>query len=304
MSPARIQHILCPVDASEPSAQACRLAGSIARWSQAQVTALHVREPVYTEVSDLLPAAVERRCRDAEQAMLTWMRTQFAPALRAGVRVDPVTIDGAPAKEILAYALRAPADLIVMGTHGTSGFERLLLGSVAERVLRRARCPVLTVPPHSAVTSRLPFTHILCTIDFSDWSLAALEFAMTAALGSGASLTLTHVLEWPWHEPPAPEFDELPNEQAVALADYRLSRECEALTRLEALRPEELRDRCRARISHGRPYVEILRIAADEQADLIVLGVHGRNPVDMALFGSTTNQIVRHATCPVLTVRR
>jgi hypothetical protein len=83
-------------------------------------------------------------------------------------------------------------------------------------------------------------------------------------------------------------FDELPHAQAVALADYRCRRECEALTRLEALKPAALRDRCHARVSHGRPYVEVLRLAAEEQADLIVLGVHGRNPVDMALFGSTT----------------
>ena len=105
---------------------------------------------------------------------------------------------GAPAKEILAYVAQARADLIVMKTHGTSGFEHLGLGMVAEKVLRRAVCPVLTVPPQSVASGRLPFTHVLCALDFSDRSLVALEFAMTAALGSGAVLTLTHVLEWPW----------------------------------------------------------------------------------------------------------
>ena len=58
------------------------------------------------------------------------------------------------------------------------------------------------------------------------------------------------------------------------------------------------------RVSHGKPYVETLRLAAEDRADLIVIGVHGRNPVDLHLFGSTTNQLVRRATCPVLTVRR
>jgi nucleotide-binding universal stress UspA family protein len=304
MNPTLIQHILCPVDASEPSAHACLLAGSIAQWCGAQVTALHVTEPIYSLVPELLPGAAEQRCQAADQVMRAWMRRQFMAASRVGVRVDQVVTTGVPASEILAYAAQAPADLIVMGTHGKSGFEHLLLGSVAEKVLRRAPCPVLTVPPGDVAASRLPFTHVLCAVDFSDCSLAALEFAMTAALGSGATLTLTHILEWPWHEPPAPAFDELPHEQAVALADYRRRRECEALTRLEALEPAALRDRCRMRISHGRPYVEILKLAADERADLIVLGVHGRNPVDLALFGSTTNQIVRHATCPVLTVRR
>lgn len=59
-----------------------------------------------------------------------------------------------------------------------------------------------------------------------------------------------------------------------------------------------------AHLRSGKPYVQILHVAAEEKTDLIVIGVHGRNPVDMALFGSTTNQIVRRATCPVLTLRQ
>ena len=239
MSPTRIQHILCPVDASEPSAQACLLAVGIARWSGAQVTVLHVSR------ADLHGGA-ENCCRRPPSSNARKPGRRCVPGCECssprrhwlGVRVDQVVTTGAPAKEILAYAAQAPADLIVMGTHGTSGFEHLVLGSVAEKVLRRAPCPVLTVPPQSVASSRLPFTHVLCALDFSDCSLAALEFAMTAALGSGAALTLTHVLEWPWHEPPPPAFDELPHAEAVALADYRRRRECEALARLEALRPD------------------------------------------------------------------
>ena len=70
--------------------------------------------------------------------------------------------------------------------------------------------------------------------------------------------------------------------------------------------PEEARDWCRPslRIGHGKPYREILGVATEDAADLIVMGVHGRNPLDVALFGSTTNHIVRQATCPVLTLRR
>jgi hypothetical protein len=66
------------------------------------------------------------------------------------------------------------ADLLVLGTRGTSGFEHLVLGSVAERVLRHAPCPVLTVPPLGVGTSRLPFERVLCAIDFSNCSVAAL----------------------------------------------------------------------------------------------------------------------------------
>ena len=296
MTSTRLQHILCPVDTSEPSAEAGRQAIAFARWSGARVTVLHVDELISLADPELLSRLMEKR-RD-------WMRLQFREAFDAGLNVDLVSRTGSPAQEIVRYATELPADLIVMGTHGVGGFQHLMLGSVAEKVLRRASCPVLTVPPRGVGTSRLPFERVLCALDFSDCSLAALEFAMTAALGTGAALTLAHVLEWPWPEPPPPAFDELPPVEAAALLDYRRRRERDALARLNALAPDELRDRCRTRVSHGRSHVEILRLATEERADLIVLGVHGRNPVDMALFGSTTNQIVRRATCPVLTLRR
>jgi nucleotide-binding universal stress UspA family protein len=295
MTSTRLRRILCPVDASEPSAQAGLQAIAFARWSGARVTALHVSEPISSSDPALLTLEAEHR--------RSWMRMLFREAFEAGIHVELVSRMGVPAREILACATDLPADLIVMGTHGAGGFEHLVLGSVTEKVLRRASCPVLTVPPRGVATSRLPFQNVLCALDFSDCSLAALEFAMTTAMGSGAALTLAHVLEWPWPEPPPPAFDELPRAEAEALRAYRQRRECDALARLQALAPEGLRDRCHARVSHGRSYLEILRLAAEEQADLIVLGVHGRSALDMAVFGSTTGQVVRHATCPVLTLR-
>lgn len=299
----RLQRILCPVDASEPSAQAGAQAIAFARWSGARVTVLHVIQPVYAASPELLPMVAEQR-DDAEPAIRQWMQTEFHAASEAGIGIDLVVRTGVPTHEILACATTLPADLIVMGTHGASGFEHLVLGSVTEKVLRRASCPVLTVPPQGVATSRLPFQRVFCALDFSDCSLAALEFAMTTAMGSGAALTLAHVLEWPWQEPPAPAFDELPRAEAEALGAYRQRRERDALARLEALAPEGLRDRCHARVSHGKSHVEILRLAAEEHADLIVLGVHGRNTFDRAVFGSTSDHVVRRSTCPVLTLRR
>ncbi|HEY7566116.1 MAG TPA: universal stress protein, partial [Gemmatimonadaceae bacterium] len=206
----------------------------------------------------------------------------------------------------LERAATLPADLIVMGTHGTSGFQHLMLGSVTERVLRRAVCPVLTVPPRAHATSRIPFRRLLCAIDFSESSMAAMEFAVSLAEESDARLTLLHVLEWPWEEPPSPRLEDLPPEQGAALAEYRRYREKMALMRLEALAPDSMRASHRpvARLSNGKPYVQILDVANEEGSDLIVVGVHGRNPFDMMVFGSTTNQVVRRAACPVLTLRR
>ena len=89
------------------------------------------------------------------------------------------------------------------------------------------------------------------------------------------------------------------------MPEFRREDQRWAIDELQALVPEAARDWCRptTRVSHGKAYREILGVAAEERADLIVMGVHGRNPLDLMLFGSTTNQVVRRATCPVLTVR-
>jgi nucleotide-binding universal stress UspA family protein len=298
-----ISRILCPVDFSETSTHAVEQAAVIAGWYNARLTALHVDMPIFAPVPGLPADAV---ATSELERLRTRMTSFLAAALASGVGVD-VTIDvGHPAARILERAAGLPADLIVMGTHGAGGLERFVIGSVTERVLRKATCPVLTVPPRAHATSTFRFTRVLCAVDFSDWSSAALDLASSLARESGASLVLLHVIEWAWNEPPAPVFAELPPEQSFALAEFRRYLEKSAASRLESLVSHAVRDRCAvtARVSHGKPYVEILRAAAADGADLIVMGVHGRTPIDLAVFGSTTNHVVRRATCPVLTLRR
>ena len=89
-------------------------------------------------------------------------------------------------------------------------------------------------------------------------------------------------------------------------AEYRRFRETMASTELEALvRKSHIWSKApTTRLRHGKPYVQILDVAAEENSDLIAVGVHGRNPLDLMLFGSTANQVVRRATCPVLTLQR
>src|SRR6187401_182490 len=164
----------------------------------------------------------------------------FACAASQGIAVDILIEPGHPADVILERAASARAGLIVMGTHGTSGFQHLVLGSVTEKVLRKATCPVLTVPARARATSQLPFTRLLCAVDFSDSSLEAVRAAVSLAEGADATLTLIHVLEWPWEEPPAPSLEELPREQAAALAEFRRYLEKSARTRLESLVPDTM----------------------------------------------------------------
>jgi nucleotide-binding universal stress UspA family protein len=300
---ATIKRILCPVDSSEASQHAIEHALAIARWYKASVAALHVYSPVVPGFG--IPPSDARVSGDE----VTRVRAETAKWIEAanpqGVGIDLIVETGQPARHIIDLATALPADLIVMGTHGVSGFEHLVLGSVTEKVLRKASCPVLTVPPRAQATSTLPFKQLLCAIDFSSSSLAALELTWSLARETDSGLTLLHVIEWPWEEPPAPVLEDLPPDQATALAEFRRYQTKSATDRLDGLVREAAGDRCRVvpRVAHGRTYVEILRVAAEERSDLIVMGVHGRNAVDLLVFGSTTNQVIRRATCPVLTWR-
>lgn len=305
MTNVHVGRVLCPIDFSETSRHAIEQAAAIAGWYRAQLIALHVYSPVFAPVP-MLPAPRDR-VADYELERVHGEAKAFLDGSRkAGADVDLILDVGSAAAQILERAAALPADLIVMGTHGASGFEHLMLGSVTEKVLRKATCPVLTVPPRAHVTSRLPFRRIVCAVDFSEWSSAALVLAASFAQEAGASLDLVHVLEWPWDEPPPPAFAELPPEQATALSEFRRYLVTSATNRLESVGSEAAGNRSAATVHvvHGKPYVQLLRVAADLDADLIVLGVHGRNPIDLAVFGSTTNQVVRRASCPVLTLRR
>jgi nucleotide-binding universal stress UspA family protein len=163
---------------------------------------------------------------------------------------------------------------------------------------------VLTVPPRAQATSHLPVARLVCAVDFSDPSLDAVGCAVSLARESGATLTLLHVLEWPWEEPPPPRLEELPPAQALALAEFRRYSEESASKRLASLVPDSIpASSVMTRIRHGKPYVQILQVADEEHADLIIVGLRGRSPLDLAFLGSTTNQVVRRAACPVLTLR-
>jgi nucleotide-binding universal stress UspA family protein len=300
---ATMQRILCPVDFSATSEHGAAHAAALARWSGARLYALHVQSPV----TQRLPEPPDERRSHESDVEHIYGRIRDLLTL-AGTPTDAfeVIVDlGEPVEHILARAASLPADLIVMGTHGTGGFERLVLGSVAEKVLRRAPCDVLVIPPGSVGKSRLPYRSIVCAVDFSDCSRKALDVAGRMAAEADAALSAVHVIGWPWDEPPPPDFSGLPPDQAAALREYRRYLETSATTRLRdwvsaAGAPA---DRTTVHVAHGSSYRGVLQAADESRADLIVLGVHGRGAIDLAVFGSTANQVVRRAACPVWLAR-
>src|SRR6188474_1214309 len=141
----RIAHVLCPVDFSDTSQHALDHAGGIAGWYDARLTVLYVFANLPT--MDLPPQVLE----DAERARLMTLLKEMARRVPATVPTDFRIQEAASVHdELLAQVAATHTDLLVLGTHGRSGFQQLFLGSVTEKVIRKAPCPTLVVPPRAA----------------------------------------------------------------------------------------------------------------------------------------------------------
>ena len=310
MMPARqpsrmkIARILCPIDFSPFSQRALARAVLVARWFEARITVLHVvlpsiwaGSPEAIASSDLLGDALLAQRQEAASLI-----DRLIASYRAeGVAFDPRIEDGDASRQITDAAWELAADLVVMGTHGHGGFQRLLLGSVTDKVLRRAPCPVLIVGRSATVENEGPlFRRVLCAVDLTDASKQTLEIALSLAKENMARVTLLHVLEnVPGHAGPE-RYRRLP--EIVRIREEMLK---EAEAHLRRSVPPEAHALCSVseRVEEGTPWREVLRVADAQDSDLIVMGAHSSGALDRAFFGSTVNQVVREARCPVLVAR-
>ncbi len=292
--------ILCPVDFSDASRAALESTLMLARWYDSTVFVPYV-------VQIALPPAPFTP--NAPLALTPAQQEEAASHLAAfvaecGPGDVPVTTSvhvGSAVAEILRQAASLPADLIVLGTHGRGGFEHLLMGSVTERVLRKAACPVYTIRADAHQRPRTPpapFVRILCAVDFSPASLNGLEHALSLAQESGGRLALVCAQDWPFDVRSAETF-------GADAARYQRQIHERAARELSAVIPAEARTWCEIdeMVVIGRPHEVILQAARDLGADLIVIGAHARAGLNLHLLGSTTDHVVREAACPVLTVR-
>ena len=295
-----IARILCPIDFSDFSRRALDYAVTLARWYGASVTALHVRPPAVPMAGPLAPLAPVEPV-PLPPGDLEPIRRQVAafvsPEAHGTMAIDPQAVEGEPAREILAGA--ESADVIVMGTHGRSGFERLVLGSVTETVLRRAPCSVLTIPLSAVSVGAVPvvFRRIVAAVDFSDVSMAALHQAACLAAETDAHLTVMHVIE-------VPENLALWIDRVDGIGHVRAWADA-AVSHMRGAIAPEIREYAHVdqRVETGKAYREILRVADEQRADLIVIGAHGHGVIEQMFVGSTAQHVVRRAGCPVLIVR-
>jgi len=280
-----LKNVLFATDFSRHSNEALPFVISIARKYGSTVFAAHVHS---TSPLGALPPTVELQAL-ASQAMKearASMRELEGPL--SGIPHEFIVCNGDIWDELSFIVGKKGIDLIVVGTHGRAGASRLLMGSVAERILRQAPCPVLTVGPNvSGEPGSITDIHtILYPTDFSAESMAAFPYAVSLAQEDHARLYLLHVA-------PAPA-DEL--------------QETFLRARIRDMVPEDAKLWCEPRVfvESGDPAQVILDLAEELAVDLIVLGTKHvsrfagtRTHLGMA----TAYKIVRQAICPVLSVR-
>ena len=224
-------------------------------------------------------------------------------AERRGIAVTTRVATGIPSEEVITAARAEDSDLLVVGTRGKTGLAHVLLGSTAERVIRGAPCPVLTVrmeqpdteQEEGALSRPVTLERILVPVDFSDCSLDALEYAVVVAQQAKASLMLLHVLE-----PVSYGLDfTIGHSRTRELVRENWTKRLEDLA--SSLKVTDIP--VEVRLRGGLPADSILDSAQTLPCDLIIMGTHGRRGISHTISGSVAEAVLRKALCPVLTVR-
>lgn len=294
-----IDSILFPTDFSDVAEGAFAHAAHLALRYNATIHVFNVTSPDEEDGSnpmDFLP--VEPADADeASNAPVQHVDVQTATQERGTVPVVYTQTDSSsPSEAIISYADEQDVDLVVMGTHGRQGMDRLLSGSVSEEVVRGASCPVFTVLPTETDTSIPTISRVLAPVDLSDESRRVVDHAAALSDAYAAPLDLLHVVEeaaYPNAYGIDPATPELPNVQ---------DRAREALETL-AGRLELRTDPVNIHVVAGNAARDIVEFAKANAADLIVMATHGRTGVERFLIGSVAEKVVRRAPCPVFTLK-
>ena len=293
-----LKRILCPVDFSEFSMRAYRYSVSVASQYGAKLFVQHIVELWRYPYADfaISPGLYDQFCQTLCEKSEMELQQLVNTRSHSEVRTECVVQRGMVPDCILAFAKDQKVDLIVMGTHGWRGFDRMMRGSATERVMRRASCPVLAVnkPLHSFVGSdhqpgRIHLSRILFCTDFSEISQRALGHAISLTVEYGAELILLHVFQ------DIPEPIKIQNQITTAIKQ------------LDAMIPPETykagKGKPKTIVRFGKPYQQIIQLATETQTDLVIMAVRRRRALDLALFGSTTNRVIEFGAFPVLATR-
>ncbi len=282
-----VKNILVATDFSFVSDKATAYAKALALNFRSSVEIAHVFDPsvVTSYVEAILGTPVKER-RQLCQDTLQKLQREFVDA---GIEVSTNLPEAhRPQNVLLKVAEEHETDLIVAGTHSKWGLERLVLGSVAEELIRNSACPVLTVGPHTKLPPDGPlvFRTIVYATDFSGQAAKAAVFALSFAQDSGAHIYLCHISR-----------TDPGMEEKVAL-DARFK------TALNRMIPESVFEWCTPEtvVRHGDPAKAILELAERVNADLIVLGARNSSFWLTHVEHGLTPDLLAEASCPVMTV--
>ena len=285
-----IKNILYATDFSPAAGAALPYVLGLAQHYGARVHALHVRHPSPYPIAG--PEAMVQIMETLEEQ--TKLDCESMQKMLAGVPHEVLSTEGGIWPNIAEILEEKNIDLIIIGTRGRTGIGRAVLGSVAEEILRRSPCPVLTVGPHITpdTNRRLETKEILCAVDFSPASLAAIPYAVSLAQEHQARLTVLHVIG-------EPKVGELVQPEHYVSSTLR---------QLRKLVPRDADTWCEPnfRVERGPAAEKILETAIAMGTDLIVLGVRdAANSIGTLthLLRPTAHKILVQAACPVLTVR-
>jgi nucleotide-binding universal stress UspA family protein len=292
-----IHRILYATDLTSASEPAWSEAQRLGRLFGAEIVLLHVvAPPPVFPVEGYIPPRVyedllESGRRDAQERFDRMLGSVAGSGFKLRLRLE----EGQPSARILEVATQEAADLLVVGTHGRTGVERLILGSVADRMVRQANCPVLTVRSTPEGGPRREIRRICYATDFSPTARAAWPWVIALASAAGAEVDLVHVT-----------FQPVADRHMSAETIGRMATLLHEQGRTEAERFLEQstlpRDRVHVRLSEGVPGEQIVHRAQEHAADLIVMGTHGWSGGVRWMLGSVAHHVIQTAPCPVLTV--
>jgi nucleotide-binding universal stress UspA family protein len=300
MKKLSIRNILVPTDFSNMSLQVIEPAKWLAGRFAASIHLVHVHESDYPAgfVAPAPPFSVTRYEQEAKERVageLNALAHKYSvPAARCHV------LSGAPAfNEICGLAGEIRADLIVVPTHGRTDLEHMFLGSTAERIVRHSPCPVFVMRQRGKGLSekKAGYKKILVPVDFSDCSREGLQYAIAFAGCFGAKLIVLHVIRLPY----ANISDLYGIYQPSLLAGE--ARKGAARRMQKFLQTMEFGGvKLQTAITTGTPTHEICSFSAKKDVNLIITSTHGLNGLKHVSTGSIAEQVVRHASCPVLVV--
>jgi nucleotide-binding universal stress UspA family protein len=293
----KFQNILVPIDFSEFSSNVLNYAIGLAEKFHSNLILLHAVVLFEDDVNEEQRLQeYEEWVRKREKNINAHMKKNELRVNQKGISVDSVILRSISAADaILEYLNDHSCDLIIMGTHGRTGLKHIFLGSVAEKIVRLSPIPVLSV--HRSVQD-FRIENIIAPIDFSIYSKNAADYAISIAENFKAQVNFIHVIEKEIH----PSFYASGVESIFQIDTGLQDR---VIQNMQGFLEEQLNSDIKPRfmVKEGRAHREIVEYAKEEKADLIVISTHGLTGLEYLLLGSTTEKVVRWASCPVLTLK-